>query len=67
MRKKEFYSELFRKKIYPTDPDFIPKAYAELSFRISVLEKSKCSCFQCQSDLTKYKTYMEKHPNPFQW
>ena len=67
MRKREFYSQLFRKKIYPTDPDFAPKVHAELLYRISQLEKAKCTCFQCQSDLAKYKTYIEKYPNPYQW
>ena len=60
MKKKVFYSQLFRKTILKDDKEYWVKVYAEILFRIDELEKQNCNCFKCQSDLENYKSFFEK-------
>jgi len=57
---KIFYSQLFRKYIYPDDKEYWAKVHAELLYRIDYLESRKCSCFQCNAELKNFKEYLEK-------
>lgn len=60
MKKKNFRSQLFRKEIKENDPEYWIKVYAELLFRIYELEKQKCNCFKCQTDLNSYLNFLDK-------
>ncbi len=60
MKKKVFYSQLFRKTISEDDSDYWIKVYAEFLFRIDELEKQKCNCLKCQTDLENYQSHFEK-------
>lgn len=57
VRKREFYSQLFKLKINPNDKDFSPIVKAELLFRIDKLKWEGCSCFECKNKLTEYTNY----------
>jgi hypothetical protein len=60
MKKKVFYSQLYRKTIYIDDPEYWIKVYAEFLFRIDDLEKQNCKCFKCQTDLENYRGFFAK-------
>lgn len=60
MKKKIFYSQLFRNTISENDPEYWKKVYAEFLFRIDELQSQNCNCFKCQTDLDTYKKYFEK-------
>ena len=57
MRKREFYSQLFKRKIFPNDKDFAPIVKAELLYRIDKLKDEDCSCFECKNKLKEYTNY----------
>ncbi len=57
MRKREFYSQLFQRKIYPNDKDFSPIVKAELLYRIDNLKNEACSCYECKHKLGEYTNY----------
>lgn len=60
MKKKNFYSTFYRKEIITDDIDYWYKVYSELLYRIETIRSSNCTCFQCQTDLEKYLTALEK-------
>jgi hypothetical protein len=60
MKKKTFRSQLFRKEINVNDPEYWIKVYAELLFRIYELEKQKCNCLKCQTDIDSYLKFFDK-------
>ncbi len=59
MNKEKFYSELFRREIHKSEPEYKQKAIAEALFRVHQLEKAACSCMKCQQDLAKFKAFLE--------
>jgi len=52
MEMKRFKSQLFKQIIKTDNPSFWPYLYAEILFRLKVLEDRKCPCKKC---------YMDKH------
>ncbi len=52
MEMKPFKSQLFKRIIKPDNPSFWPYLYAEILYRLKVLEDRKCPCNKC---------YMDKH------
>lgn len=61
MNKDKFYSQLFRREIYNSEPEFSTKVLAESLYRYYKLEEEKCTCMQCRKDLEKIKTYLKKN------
>jgi hypothetical protein len=60
MRKKEFQSQLFRRKINVYELDYWPIVHAETLYRIKDLEIKKCSCFKCIQDLDRLNEYLKR-------
>ena len=60
---KRFHSRLFQRYIEPNEKYYWKFVQAELLYRIAELEESKCSCFTCQSELEKFKAYLDKLKN----
>ena len=60
MRKKKFYSLLFRRDILINENDYWAISHAELLFRIAELEKNGCDCTQCQKEFYEYKNALKK-------
>jgi len=60
MEKKEFQSQLFRRKINIYEPDYWPLVHAETLYRIKDLVIKQCSCFKCCQDLEKYKDFLTR-------
>jgi len=60
MRKKIFYSRLFRKNILPEDSEYWYKVLAESLFRIDYLEEKKCSCMECNKELNELNEFLPK-------
>jgi len=60
MEKKEFQSQLFRRKINVYEPDYCPIVHAETLYRIKDLEIKKCSCFKCIQDLDRLNEFLNK-------
>ncbi len=58
MEKKSFHSQLFRRKIEVSEPDYWAIVHGETIFRIYDLEVRKCACFKCSQDLEKYKDFL---------
>lgn len=68
MKKKDFFSELFRKQITVNDPDYWLMVYAEFLFRIDDLIDKNCTCIKCQADLQNYRDFfsrLKKERNSF--
>ncbi len=63
MNKERFYSELFRREIHKSEPEFKQKALAEALYRVYKLEIENCTCMQCQADLKKFKSFLDKRLN----
>jgi hypothetical protein len=55
MKKRDFYSTLFGRKIFSNENDFDSIAIAEVLYRINELEEKHCNCLQCQTDLGKFR------------
>jgi len=53
MRRKEFKSRLFKKKIQPTDIDYWIFLYAEALYRLKQMEDLNCTCCYCFSEKLK--------------
>mgnify|MGYP003476709152 FL=1 len=60
MVKKEFQSQLFRRKIEVSEPDYWSIVYGETLFRIDDLEFRKCTCFKRVTDLERYKEFLSR-------
>lgn len=60
MEKKEFQSQLFRRKINVYEQDYWPLVHAETLYRIKDLEIKKCPCFKCMQDLDRLNEYLKK-------
>jgi hypothetical protein len=60
MEKKAFHSQLFRRKIEVSEPEYWSIVYSVTLFRIDDLEIRKCSCFKCITDLEKYKEFLTR-------
>jgi hypothetical protein len=60
MNKKPFHSQLFRRKIEVSEPDYWAIVHGETIFRIYDLEFRKCTCFKCTTDLDNYKKFLER-------
>ena len=60
MKQKEFHSQLFRRKIAVSEPDYWSIVYAETLYRIDDLEFRKCTCFKCTTDLENDKEFLER-------
>lgn len=60
MAKEKFYSELFGREIYKSEPEYKQKAVAEALYRVYRLEKENCSCMQCKTDLEHFRGFLEK-------
>ena len=60
MEKKAFHSQLFRRIIEVSDPDYWAIVHGETIFRIYDLEVRKCTCFKCIQDLEKYKDFLTR-------
>jgi len=60
MHKKIFYSRLFRKNILPEDSEYWYKVLAETLFRKEYLEEKKCSCMECNKELTELNEFLPK-------
>jgi len=58
MKKKAFYSQLFRRDISVNDKDYWSVVYAETLYRIKELEVKNCSCMDCNQDLDKLNNYL---------
>jgi len=50
MRRKEFKSRLFKKKIKPDEKDYWFFLYAEALYRLKQLDDLKCACSFCFSE-----------------
>ncbi len=50
MKRKEFKSRLFKKKIRADDKDFWFFLFAELLYRLKQLDDLKCPCSSCFSE-----------------
>lgn len=57
MLKRIFHSQLFKRYIRPEEKEFTSFVKAELLYRIDMLNKEKCDCFDCTNDLKKYVDY----------
>ncbi len=53
MRRKEFKSRLFKKKIKPDEIDYWFFLYAETLYRLNQLKDLKCTCSYCYSEKLK--------------
>ena len=60
MEKKAFQSQLYRRKIEVSEPDYWSMVYGETLYRIDDLEFRKCTCFKCSQDLEKYKEFLTR-------
>jgi hypothetical protein len=60
MKKKVFYSRLFRKNIIPEDSEYWYKVLAETLFRIDYLKEKKCSCIECNRELSELEEFLPK-------
>lgn len=60
MKKKDFHSQLFKRQIQITNPDYWSIVKAETLFRIKELEIKNCSCFKCKQDLEKLNKFLTK-------
>jgi hypothetical protein len=65
MKKKTFYSRLFRKNIEVYEKDFWQKYYAEALFRLRELEEQDCSCIQCRTEREKLEGFMKNGKDLF--
>jgi len=61
MDKEKFYSELFRREIHKSEPEFKQKTLAEALYRVYKLEIENCTCMQCRNDFKKFKSFVDKH------
>jgi hypothetical protein len=61
MNKNKFYSQLFRREIYNSEPEYKIKVLAESLYRYYKLEEERCTCMQCRKDLEKIKKYLKKN------
>ena len=61
MNKDKFYSELFRREIHKSEPEYEIKILAESLYRHYRLEKDKCSCMKCQENLKKLQGYLSRN------
>jgi hypothetical protein len=60
MRKKVFFSRLFRKNVIPEDPEYWYKVLAETLFRIDYLLEKDCSCLGCKNELQELEEFLPK-------
>ena len=60
MVKKAFHSQLFRRKIEVSEPDYWAIVYAETLYRIKDLEIQNCSCMKCNQDLDKLNDFLTR-------
>ena len=76
MEKKAFHSQLFRRKIEVSEPDYWMYLYAEALYRLKQLEDLNCPCGNCFGDKIKTKHLLKqmeidrhipenKHPTNF--
>jgi hypothetical protein len=60
MKRKTFYSHLFRKKIQSDNFDYWMYLYAEAMFREKELEELRCPCASCFADLVKTRNILKQ-------
>ncbi len=61
MVKSKFYSELFKREIRKSEPEYEVKVLAESLYRHYKLEKDKCTCMICQKNIKKLVEYLSKN------
>jgi hypothetical protein len=61
MNRNKFYSQLFQREIYNSEPEYETKVLAESLYRYYKLEAEKCTCMQCRKDLERIKEYLGKN------
>jgi len=60
MKKKVFYSRLFRKNVITEDSDYWFKVVAETLYRIDYLKEKDCTCMICQNELSSLEEFLPK-------
>ena len=60
MKRKTFYSRMFKRRIKTDNVDYWTFLYAEILFRLKALEELKCPCSSCFGDKVKLQHLLEQ-------
>jgi len=60
MRKRKFYSVLYKRDVLPDEKDFFLIVKEELEYRITYFEIRNCDCSTCQEELEEYRKALAK-------